>query len=132
MLTVVGILYWQWRRVKTGKIEIGELKHENHDHEYPITIRDIGILIVYIVKYTLQFIIIQLSKAYFLLMRKIKNLSEHKNPKIAKIVSKLKIPSVPTPVKIFMIKTFHETKHKINRVKADLVHLEESIEKRVD
>jgi hypothetical protein len=132
LLTIVGILYWQWKRVQSGKIEIVGLKHDNHDHESPITIRDIAILILYIVKHTLQFIIVQLSKLYFLLLRKIKNLKDHKNPKVAKIINKLKVPPIPPAAKSFIKKTMEETKQKINRVKDDLAHLEESIEKRVD
>jgi hypothetical protein len=132
LITIVGILYWQWKRVQSGKIEIVGLKHDHHDHESPITIRDIAILILYIIKHTLQFIIIQLSKIYFLILRKIKNLREHKNPKIAKILNNLKVPPIPPTVKSFIQKTIDETKQKIGRVKADLAHLEESIEKRVD
>ncbi len=132
LLAVIAVLYWQWKRVQKGEIEIKGLSHTSHDHESPITIRDIGILILYIVKHTLQFIIVQLSRLYFLLARKIKNLPKHKNPKIAKILDKLKIPKVPEQAKVFMQKTYEETKQKVNRVRQDLAHLEESIDKRVD
>lgn len=132
LIITIGILYWQWKRVKSGKIEIVGLKHDNHDHESPITIRDITILILYIIKHTLQFIIVQLSKIYFLLVRKIKNLKDHRNPKVSNIIKKIKIPKVPPAAQSFIKKTVDETKQKINRVKQDLAHLEESIEKRVD
>ncbi len=132
LLVVVGILYYQWKRVKKGEIEIQGLHHESPADESPITLRDIGILLLYIIKHTIQFIIVQLSKLYFLLLRKIKNLSKHKNPKVVKIMNKLKVPPIPPQAKAFVRKTVEETKQKIKRVKQDLAHLEESIEKRVD
>lgn len=132
LLSAIGILYWQWKRVQKGEIEIQGLSNTNHDNESPITIRDIGILILYIVKHTLQFIIVQLSRIYFLLSRKLKTLASPSNPKIAKIINKVKIPKVPDQAKVFVKRTFEETKQKINRVKQDLAHLEESIDKRVD
>ncbi len=132
LIAAILVLYWQWKRVQKGEIEITGLSHVSSDIESPITIRDIGILVLYIVKHTLQFIIVQLSKLYFLISHKIKNLPNHKNPKIAKIVSKVKIPKVPDQAKVFMKRTMEETKQKINRVRQDLAHLEESIDKRVD
>jgi hypothetical protein len=132
LIAAIAVLYWQWKRVQKGEIEITGLSNASHDQESPITIRDIGILILYIVKHALQFIIVQLSRLYFLISHKIKNLPKHKNPKIAKIVSKLKIPPVPEHAKVFVKRTYEETKQKINRVRQDLAHLEESIDKRVD
>lgn len=132
LIASILVLYWQWKRVQKGEIEITGLSNIQHDQESPITIRDIGILILYIVKHTLQFLIVQLSRFYFLISNKIKNLPKHKNPKIAKIVNKLKIPPVPENAKIFVKRTVEETKQKINRVRQDLAHLEESIDKRVD
>ncbi len=130
--TIVAILYWQWKLVRDGKIEIKGLKSGHSGNETPITIRDIGILLLYVIKHTVQFIIVQLSKVYFLIMRKLRNMAKTKNPKVAKIINKIKVPKVSPQAKSFVRKTIEETKQKVNRVKQDLAHLEESIEKRVD
>ena len=133
LLIVIGIIYYQWKRVKNGEIEITNLSiNEKTDLEPAITLRDIGILFLYILKHLIQFIIIQGLKFYYFLSKKIKDFTSHKNPKIAKVVQKLKVPPIPVQVKSFMNKTINETKEKINRVKQDLAELEETIDKRVD
>ncbi len=129
---IVGILYWQWKLVQNGKIEIKGLHSGSSNTDSPITIRDIGILLLYIIKHTVQFIIVQLSKIYFLIARKLKNIPKTKNPTVNKILNKVRIPKVSPAAKSFVKKTIEETKQKVNRVKQDLAHLEESIEKRVD
>lgn len=133
LLVVIGIIYYQWKRVKNGEIEIQRLHLEERNEVEPaITLRDIGILTLYIIKHLIQFFVVQLSKLYFIVSRKLKDFSSHKNPKIAKAVQKLKIPPIPPQVKSFVNKTINETKDKINRVKQDLAELEENIDKRVD
>lgn len=133
LLIVIGVIYYQWQRVKKGEIEIDRLHlYDRNEIEPAITLRDIGILVLYIIKHLIQFFVVQLSKLYFIISRKIKDFTSHKNPKIAKVVQKLKVPPVPPQVKSFVNKTINETKDKINRVRQDLAELEETIEKRVD
>ena len=128
----VAILYYQWQRVKNGEIEIGSLHLKDADSEPPITLRTIALLVLYIIKHTIQFIVVQISKIYFFIIKKFKDFKNHKNPKIAKVVSKIKIPEIPKPAKEFIKKTVDETKNKINQVRQDLAELEETIDKRVD
>ncbi len=133
LLLVIGVIYYQWKRVQNGEIEIENLSlNEKTDLEPAITLRDIGILFLYILKHLIQFIVVQGMKLYYLISRKIKDFTSHKNPKIAKAVQKLKVPPIPPQVKAFVNKTINETKQKINRVKQDLAELEETIDKRVD
>jgi len=129
---VAVILYWQWRKVKSGEVVIESIHLKENEIDPPITMRDIGILILYIIKHIVQFCIVQLSKIYFFLKKKIENFKEHKNPRVAKVMNKLKIPPVPPQAKAFIRKTVEETKQKINKVRQDLAELEDSIDKRVD
>ena len=133
LLIVIGVIYYQWQRVKKGEVEIEKIHiEERNDIEPSITLRDIVILVLYIIKHLIQFFVIQISKLYFIISKKLKDFKNHKNPKIAKAVQKLKIPPVPPQVKSFVNKTINETRDKINRVKQDLAELEDSIDKRVD
>ena len=127
-------MYYQWKRAVRGEIEIKNLSITNENELEPsITLRDIGILLLYILKHLIQFIIIQGLKLYYAISKRIKNFTHHtRNPKIARIVNKFKIPKIPQPIKNFVNKTISETKEKIIRVKQDLAHLEETIDKRVD
>lgn len=132
LIIVIGIIYYQWKKVMRGEVEIKNIQTRTDDIEPAITLRDIGILFLYILKHLIQFIIIQASRLYFIISKKLKNFKNHKNPKIARVVQRLKVPPVPPAVKSFVNKTINETKQKINRVKQDLAELEETIDKRVD
>lgn len=132
ILIVAGILYWQWQRVRRGDVVIEALHLKENEMDPPITMRDIGILLLYVIKHIIQFIVVQLSKLYFLIKRKLGEVKEHKNPRVAKILNKLKIPPIPEQAKSFVRKTVEETKQKINKVRQDLAELEDSIDKRVD
>lgn len=131
LLIVIGVLYWQSHRIRSGKVSINPGRIP-FDAQTPFSVRDILILVLYIIKHTIQFIIIQFSKLYFFLERKIRSLPYHKNTKISRILAKIKIPPVPPQAKVFMKRTIEETRQKIDRVKRDLTELEETMEKRVD
>lgn len=130
---VIGILYMQYKRVQKGEIEIQIPHRDDIELEPPITLRDILILVLYILKHVIQFIIVQISKLYFIISKKIQSfLKKHRTHKLSKIVKKIKKPTIPPQVKSFIKKTVNETKEKIIRVKQDLIELEETIDKRVD
>ncbi len=130
LLLVVAILYWQSYRVKKGEVIIKTTRAINS--EAPFRIRDILLIILYLIKHAVQFIIVQSSRLYFFLEKRIRNMTIHKNPRVAKVLEKLKIPPIPPYAKSFMRKTIEETKQKINRVKKDLAELEDTMDKRVD
>lgn len=134
LFIVIGILYYQWKRAVRGEIEIKNLSITNENELEPsITLRDIGILLLYILKHLIQFLVVEGLKLYYIISKKIKGFTHHsRNPKIAKIINKFKVPQIPPQVKSFVNKTISETKEKIIRVKQDLAHLEETIDKRVD
>lgn len=133
LLVVIGILYYQWKRAMRGEIEIKNLRAYEGDLEPAITLRDIGILLLYVIKHIIQFFIVQGLKGYYIISKKIKDFTHHRNsPKLAKAIKKLKLPPIPPQVKSFVYKTVNETKQKITRVKQDLAELEETIDKRVD
>lgn len=133
LLVVIGILYYQWKRAMRGEIEIKSLQTHEGEIEPAITLRDVGILFLYVLKHLIQFFIVQGLKGYYIISKKIKDFTHQRNsPKLAKLIKKLKIPPVPPQVKSFVYKTVNETKQKIIRVKQDLAELEENIDKRVD
>lgn len=130
LLIVVGILYWQGRRIRRGEIILKGGR--NFDTEAPFRLRDVLILLLYLIKHAVQFIIVQLSRLYFFLERRIRNISIHKHPRVARITGRLKVPPIPPQARAFLKKTVEETKQKIMRVKKDLAELEETMDKRVD
>lgn len=133
LISVIGILAWQWNRIKTGKVDIREeLRGHLVSDDTPITWHSIAIIILYIIKHTLQFIIVEISKIYFAIKKWIHTTSHKRAPYIARAVQKLKVPPIPPTVKNFIKKSIHETKQKIQNVKKELEHLEDTIDKRVD
>lgn len=128
--TIVVLFYYQWKKIKAGKIQIKDIEHSTIKKSPLITIKDILIIILFIVKNFLQFIVVHLLKLYFVTLRLIKKL--YFSNKVQKIKNKVKVPKIPNNVKVFIKKSILETRHKINKIKKELIYIEESIEKKID
>lgn len=129
---IVGILVWQWKKVEKGEVIITPEILQNKNSSKPVTLRDIGILFIYVIKHGVQALVLGATKIYFISRKKISNIAHSKAPKVMQSVKKLRLPPVPQPVKAFVNKSIDETKYKIQKIKKDLEHLEDSIDKKVD
>jgi hypothetical protein len=114
---IVGILVWQWKKVEKGEVIITPEILQNKNKNKPVTIRDIGILVIYIIKHAIQALVLGVTKIYFIIKKKILIIANSRVPKIVKSVKGLKLPPVPTPVKAFVKKSIDDTKYKIQKIK---------------